>query len=177
VHTGDLKVYENRLARPRAFITRDVQAVASDSEALAVLRRFGGRVVAVQDPAATPSLAPEAPDKLTELRRAAEHRVLSAQLSAPGYLVFTESMVRGWTARVNGEPAPLVRANGLFMAVRLPQGASEVELDYRPASFDQGVLVAALAGIGILSALAVRAGAWALPPLLRQIPWRRRRNS
>jgi uncharacterized membrane protein YfhO len=50
-------------------------------------------------------------------------------------------MYPGWTARVNGSPAPLLRADYLFRAVAFPAGMSRVEFRYEPRSFRLGVAV------------------------------------
>jgi uncharacterized membrane protein YfhO len=64
-----------------------------------------------------------------------------------------ESWAPGWTATVNGAPAPLLRADFLFMAVPVPEGPCEVVLEYRPASVRHGTLLSAL-GLIVLAVLA-----------------------
>jgi uncharacterized membrane protein YfhO len=39
-----------------------------------------------------------------------------------------------WRARVDGAPAPLVRANVLFRAVRVPPGRHEVRIEFAPVA-------------------------------------------
>lgn len=51
--------------------------------------------------------------------------------SEPAYLVVSESLLPGWAATVDGAEAPIIRANGLYMAVAVPQGEHEVALEYR----------------------------------------------
>ena len=45
----------------------------------------------------------------------------------------------GWTARVDGQEAPLLRANALFRAVAVPKGAHRVEMRYRAAGAAPGI--------------------------------------
>lgn len=74
----------------------------------------------------------------------------------PSVLVRREMLYPGWQARVNGQPAPLVRAAEIFQSVALPQGESEVEFAFVPTFGRLGWL---LAGLGVcLSALSLRAG-------------------
>jgi uncharacterized membrane protein YfhO len=63
----------------------------------------------------------------------------------------------GWTARVDGQPAPLLTANLMLRGVALPAGAHEITLEYRPASWQLGRLVSlmALASCFVLLALTV----------------------
>jgi hypothetical protein len=58
-----------------------------------------------------------------------------------GWLVLAQSLYPGWQAEVNGQPAPIERANGMFMAVRVPAGESEVRLMYRPSWAVPGVVL------------------------------------
>ncbi len=48
-----------------------------------------------------------------------------------------------WKVTVNGQPAPLIRANGIFAAVQVPAGKSEVMVTLRPYSVWIGVAVSA----------------------------------
>ena len=55
-----------------------------------------------------------------------------------GYLVVLDSYADDWHATVDGHPARLVRANGLFRGVRLVAGKHTVEFSYRPRAFFWG---------------------------------------
>jgi hypothetical protein len=70
-----------------------------------------------------------------------------------GYLVSRASFARGWTATVDGAPAPVLRANGKHRAVPIPPGPHDVVLRYRPPGLTAGLW------LGAVSAL-VAAGAW-----------------
>ena len=63
-----------------------------------------------------------------------------ADLARPGVLVVTEAFDDGWSAEVDGRPAEVLRANGLFRAVRLGAGRHEVRFRYRPWSVRAGAL-------------------------------------
>ena len=56
------------------------------------------------------------------------------EASASGYVVFTEAWMPGWRATVNGEAAPLVRADHVARAVPVPAGTSMVRTRYAPRS-------------------------------------------
>jgi hypothetical protein len=64
---------------------------------------------------------------------------------APGYLVLRRTFFPGWVATVNGARAPVLRADFAFCAIELPAGESRIEFAYRPASFRDGLWIAALA--------------------------------
>ncbi len=80
---------------------------------------------------------------------------LAADLAQPGVLVVTEAFDEGWSAEVNGRPAEVLRANGLFRAVRLGAGRHEVRFRYRPWSVRAGALLSGL-GLGAVVLLAAR---------------------
>ncbi|HSD28537.1 MAG TPA: YfhO family protein, partial [Vicinamibacteria bacterium] len=96
---------------------------------------------------------------------------LEADLGAPGVLVLLEAFDPGWRAAVDGAEAKVLRANGLFRAVRLPGGRHRVLLSYRPRSAAAGALlalfgVAAAAvalGLRVRRAWRARAGAIVTP--------------
>jgi uncharacterized membrane protein YfhO len=56
--------------------------------------------------------------------------------------VLTDTFYPGWTASVDGSPQPILRANYLFRAVRLPAGDHRVTFVYAPRSFAWGAGIA-----------------------------------
>ncbi|HYN04853.1 MAG TPA: hypothetical protein VE359_20550, partial [Vicinamibacteria bacterium] len=53
---------------------------------------------------------------------------LEAELSADGYVVLVDGHDPGWRVRVDGRPAPLLRANVAFRAVAVPAGRHLVDM-------------------------------------------------
>jgi hypothetical protein len=96
------------------------------------------------------------PDTARVVSRRADALEVEAQLCAPGVLVVLEAFEAGWRATVDGAPAPVLRANGLFRAVRLPGGRHRVRFVYRPPSAAAG---AALSLLGVVAAAALGLGA------------------
>ncbi len=69
-------------------------------------------------------------------------------LPQPGYWVFNETWAPGWHAWVDGIPSPILRADGLFMAVNLPlKGSHQVDFRYEPTSFRLGLFLSLLTAI------------------------------
>jgi hypothetical protein len=66
------------------------------------------------------------------------------------YLVIAQTWYPGWTATVNGDPAPLYRANLAFQAVAVPPGETDVTLVYHLNHWRWG---AGVTGLGLLAAL------------------------
>jgi hypothetical protein len=71
---------------------------------------------------------------------------LAVQVHAPqaGYVVFSDTFYPGWEASVNGRPAPVLRANHSFKAVRVEAGPSDVVFQFRPRSLHWGAIVSLL---------------------------------
>jgi hypothetical protein len=82
----------------------------------------------------------------------------------PAYLVLAETWYLGWSATVNGTPAPILRANLAFQAVAVPAGESEVVFRYRINHFTMGAGVSALALLIALTLLGLRRSRSAAPP-------------
>jgi uncharacterized membrane protein YfhO len=69
---------------------------------------------------------------------------------APGLLVVMDPWFPGWHAEVDGQPAPLLRADYAFMAIPVPEGTHRVVLRYVPATLGMGLacVLSVLTGIG-----------------------------
>jgi hypothetical protein len=68
----------------------------------------------------------------------------------PGLLVVSTGWLDGWSATVNGKHAPVVRANGLTLAVPIGAGSSEVKLKFTPPGLHLGLAVSVLALVLLL---------------------------
>jgi len=67
----------------------------------------------------------------------------AAEVTAPALLVLTDTFFPGWEARVDGTPAPILRADYAFRGVALGAGEHRIVFRYRPWSFYTGVALAA----------------------------------
>lgn len=105
----------------------------------------------------TPEIIAETPLELT----------LRVSGSKGGMLVLADTYYPGWQATVNGQPAPIYRANLAFRAVPVPPGESTVGVYYDPPSFKIGAAISALSLV-TLSALALTALVTARRGLSRQ---------
>lgn len=64
--------------------------------------------------------------------------------------VFAQNALPGWRAWVDGEPAPILLADGIFQGIELGPGTGRVRTSYEPASFRLGLFLSlfGLAGLG-----------------------------
>jgi hypothetical protein len=104
-------------------------------------------------PIASASAPPEMRESAGAASITAEHSgrlTIQARADRDAYLVLSDRYAPGWEARLDGQPAPILRADYFFRAIRLPPGEHTVEFIYRPASFRLGCLISffALAAVG-----------------------------
>jgi hypothetical protein len=77
------------------------------------------------------------------LERRPDRQRLETASPRRALLVVADAYDPGWLARLDGVPAPLVRANLAFRGVRVPPGRHLVELVYRPRSVVHGLFISA----------------------------------
>jgi hypothetical protein len=73
-----------------------------------------------------------------------------------GWLVLADVDYPGWTARLDGEPVPIYRANGAFRAVQVSPGAHTVTFEYAPGWLVPGVLVSVVSLLAALLVIRIR---------------------
>jgi hypothetical protein len=180
VYSGvDGSVFENPAVLPRAFVPERVRLVAgtgareplTDANAA-----FGGafrEIAANPDWKATAWIlserAGEEPGGTAEIsgyRETTNTASFDADVSAGGaWVVLSLVQDGGWSARDSaGAALAVTRANGPFLAVRLPEGHRGVRLRYRPPGFLAGAWISAgtllmLAGIALSRRFAARTAA------------------
>ncbi len=88
---------------------------------------------------------------------AAERVEVLVTAASPAVLVLRDAWYPGWQARLDGEPATLLRADGLFRAVAVPEGTHSVVFAFRPASLRRGVALSAATGALAFAVLLIAA--------------------
>lgn len=155
----DAVVYHNHDALPRAFLVHQAQAVPDDGEALGLLTHpdFDPRDAVLLAAEQTATLQPAMTDldKAQLLVYDSRRVVLDVQSESDSYLVLTDTWYPGWRVRVDGQEAPLLRADLVFRSVYLSAGSHRVEFEYVPELFRLGCWISA-------GALLVVFGLWAL---------------
>jgi len=158
---GEVDLYENLTARPRAWFVKQVSVLTSEAvlQAIQTGRLSDG---AVFDPAVTglleledfggraPNLPPIGDSDRAEVKveRYEPNRIqLSTHNPEPGFLILSETYYRGWDARIDGAKTPVYRANYATRGLGIPAGNHRVEFVFRAPSFRTG---AVWSGIGVL---------------------------
>jgi len=145
-------------AAPRVTVVSKTEVIGDTGQQIE--RLFAGgwdvRSAAIIDhePVAAGRVQPPVPPSATIRTDTANRVVVEAGVGeAGGYVVMLDSFSDDWRATADGQPATIVRANGLFRAVRLNPGSHVVEFRYRPRAFLAGAAVSAAALAMVLALL------------------------
>jgi Bacterial membrane protein YfhO len=141
---GAAWIYRNPRALPRArLVGRPVYAAdeRSAARALAALAQQARDRLVVEDPdrplAEDATVSGQAKITVDE----PEHVEVATDSPSSAYLVLSDTFDPGWSASLDGKPAPIRPAYVTFRAVFMPPGAHKVVFTYRPAGFQTGLIV------------------------------------
>lgn len=81
----------------------------------------------------------DVPSAVTVTAAGAGQLTLNVPAGGAGLLVVSEIWDAGWRATVDGQPVPLIRADGVLLGVPVSAGTHTVTLRYQPTSFRQGM--------------------------------------
>jgi hypothetical protein len=135
---------------PRASVVSGHQIVADTSRQIDALFEAGwdSRTTVLVDRDAAAEGTPAAPVTPFATLVADTPNAITIDAGAGaggGHLVVLDSFHEDWRVTVDDRPAALLRANGLFRAVRLAPGRHRVRFDYRPRDLRIGAGVSAAA--------------------------------
>jgi hypothetical protein len=146
VHSGDVKIYENLDTRSGAFLVHDSLPAADDAAVVTALESPAfdpSEVVVLNQPVGVMPDVSDGPvdadcDSATERvefeQMTPERIEIAVESCAPGYLVLSSAWYPGWEVTVDGEPAPLHRADLLFSAVSVGSGSHAVVYTFKPTT-------------------------------------------
>ena len=130
---------DNALSR---FTFFESYALVPQEKALALLQSHefnpNEQVVLETDPGFSPRV-PTPSRPVPYQSQATDRLKIQWQSDTPGVLLFNDSYHSGWRARIDGKSHPLLRANYAFMAVEVPPGRHEIEFEFLPAAFLEGI--------------------------------------
>jgi hypothetical protein len=151
------RLYRVPRTLPRVYWARHAE-ILPDAQALARLYEpdvvMGNSVWLAPDNASTALGTPPGRGgecHLTSFRNAR----LSADCTgpSPGVVVFVEQYARGWQATIDGQRAPILRANLLMRALSVSPGRHHIELWYVPPGLDTGEVISILS-LALLAGIA-----------------------
>jgi Bacterial membrane protein YfhO len=148
-------VYHNPRALPRFFLVPRIRSSPGEAETFRVLAQDGFRPAEEAVVEGLPEGRAGLATAGVRVNLYSPNRIeLAVTSAAPAFLVTSEPMYTGWTARVNGKPRNLVMTNGAFRGLFLPSGSSRIVMEYHPPYFALWLLLSAIAFLGTLAAAA-----------------------
>jgi hypothetical protein len=159
VYNGEVAIYENPHAFPRAFLVHNFTTASSFAEAQEMLAQSNFDLrseVVIENPAGELEPLGSAAGYRTSQERVTltsyepDSVVIEVQTGTAAFLVLTDTYYPGWGARVDGRPATLYRADGLFRAVRIEPGKHTVVFTYLPDSFLAGIAISVATAFGLV---------------------------
>lgn len=159
---GEYALIEFTGALPRAALYTRWEILTNNT---ATLERLAdpafdpAQTVLVSAPAQLPAPPPDtnaAPGRVEIVHYQPKYIRLRAQVQTPAVLLHNDRIAPHWHARVNGQPAPLLRCNYLMRGLALEQpGDYEIEFRYTPPTTALQISLAAIAlGLLLLATLA-----------------------
>lgn len=139
---------------PRAWLVHRAYVEPDEERTLARLLRLNARTTALlTEPLESDLVMPGEPEAMPRVTDLTSNCVrIETEPKADALLVMSDLHYPGWEAKLDGRPVPVLRANYLMRAVRVPAGPHVVEFRYAPDSFRIGLLLSCI-GVVLLAAL------------------------
>lgn len=152
MRTRSLEVRENRGWQPRARFAEAVVRVKDLDSAISALKRDPNlpRRASVVEAAALPALPPRASGSVTVRYPSDAEVVLQTDSTTGGLVVLRDTFARGWTAKVDGNDAPMYAVNVLSRGVVVPPGRHRITMSYMPPGLIAGAAISLLTLAGLL---------------------------
>lgn len=152
IFSGDVKIYENLDALPRAFLVHEWRTAGDTAAAIEAMRAdgFDPRREAIVSGLGAPPPGERGQGMVSVVEYLPESVTLRAATDTDSLLVLTDAYYPGWQATIDGVPAQIWPVDGLFRGVFLPAGEHDVVLSFSPASFRYGAVITALGLVIVL---------------------------
>jgi Bacterial membrane protein YfhO len=151
---GDVQVFENPNALPRAWLVHDVSQVTAD-DALKLLAS------ADVDPRATALIEGVPPnlqqppagsdDSVTITNYENDQIILSVNAATDGMVMLSEVYDPGWRAYIDGKRTTVYQADYILRGVAVPAGDHEIVLRYEPDSLRYGFLISLASTLAVFA--------------------------
>ena len=157
IKAGAASIHRNPTAQPRARLMGRPEYAPDEAGASKALDTLGAAIrdrVIVEDPdRPLPEGAP-VEGSATIAVDLPERVEVEVDARTPAYLVLADTFDPGWSATIDGRPAPIRPAFAAFRAVYLGEGKHRVAFTYEPAGFRVGLIATLLGLICVLGCLA-----------------------
>jgi hypothetical protein len=116
---------------------------------------FDGAKIVYLPPEARPQVAATNQARVRMISSSFTRQQINVEVESPRptLVIFAQTWYPAWQATVDGQPAPLLRANHAFQAVPVPSGRHGVRLEYADRSFKLGAVISMVIWFGCLMGL------------------------
>lgn len=144
-HLDGWKLYKNKRAAERVFLTSNYQVYGSNAEFEKKFfsKEFNiSKAILLQNELDFPSKEnnPKG-DQVSIVSYKANDIVVRVKVNSKKLLFLSDMYFPGWKAYVDGKDTPIIRTDYAFRSVVIPYGNHQVEFHYRPTSFVYGLIV------------------------------------
>jgi hypothetical protein len=157
-----VSLFEVRRGVGPAWVVESLRRLPDEARLADVLRaptRLGvdarREALATETEARGVAVPPGSRSSRADVARAAGGRLV-VRAAGPGLLVVGEGYDPGFSARVDGRPAPVLRVNGDRIGVVLEDGTHRVVLTHHARGLAAGLVLAAVAAFGLAAVAAAR---------------------
>ncbi len=152
VRSGDLNIYRNPHARPRAWFVDRVTVADTPTHASAMhTQPFDTAHQAWLSE--TPTHAPTRTARVTSITLDDDRRTIGVEAPDGGVLLVGDRAHSGWNVTIDGQPAVWKVANAVLIGVAVPPGSRTVTLQFRQPATRPALGLSLLALVGITFAL------------------------
>lgn len=156
VMNSDAVLLENPNVMPRAFPVHQSRVLTTQEDIFATLLdpRFPHAETVILEESPAGHAGPEgvlASQSQVEIMEYANRDIrLHASMAADGFVVLSEKYYRGWKAYIDGQPAPIYKADYTLQAIAVPQGEHNILFTYRPTDFWLGFWITTGTSLGLI---------------------------
>ncbi len=149
VYSADgVKIYENLLSKPRAYIAYKCKILNTENEIKDELlqNNFDGTtaIFTKGDAPLDTSLGQAGSNSVRISTNENEKVEILAESSTKGLLIITDSYYPGWKCYVNGEETPIYRVNYCMRGVPINSGKSTITFIFEPDIYTAGYSISAI---------------------------------
>ncbi|MFP4502624.1 MAG: hypothetical protein ACLFTT_16645 [Candidatus Hydrogenedentota bacterium] len=162
-HSGAVRARPHEAPRPRVYWCGHWRVAPDNAAALALLAAAGEEgeeggglattcIVTGVPPPEMAEPAQAAPPERAAVRivgESAAHVAIEVNAAAEGVVVLADTFAEGWSAMVDGEPAPVFPVNGLVRGVYIEPGLHAISFRYRIPGWRTGGVITAVTLIGL----------------------------
>lgn len=159
VKAHKLWLYENLNAIARGFIVTKAEVVSPPAAPRRVNAPdfdIANVVLLETEPEQWPSPSTQVEGttgSVKVLRDDPEHYSAEISMRQDGFFVLMDQLLPGWTAKLDGKPTRLYRANSVGRAVAVPPGTHRVTMDYVAPGFRAGATISGISWLLWLAAI------------------------